>query len=389
MKGKGDVPALTDYEEQIRKVAFDASLEGKSVLDIGSARLCIDALERGASRAVALELNRKQLRQAKNIADSAGVFPEFLSANVESAELGSFDIILLFNALEKLRDPIGVLRKLALGTRERLVIEAASLDVDGNRAPGGFREWFKRSPFRALGAYPFAYVGPNSATNREQNFNFTAPALHCLLDGHMRLFQRVEDFPSRHAGRFLLRCTRLKIDRLVVVSGVNSSGKSTLCEALARNELTDDIGIPDLSKAVFSAPSRLREGPTDAIFLQSETPLGIFHYDISSVDNRGLNHYARDPSTDLLRCAAQIDFVIVAPTEETLKTQLAKSGKNRHMGLFGAGYLSQRYADWIEFCSSIPATSRFLIYKEAEGTRRLAPQTSKADALAEIHRLYD
>ena len=391
MKGKERAKGFKNSEDQIKEVAFSPSVEGKSVLDVGSnlASLCINALEQGAARAVALELNCEHLRQAQTMAQSAGVFPEFHRADIESAEIGSFDIVLLLNALENFRDPIGLLRKLALATRERLVIEAPSLNAAGAAPQDLFRSWVERKRFRALDTYPFAYVGPHSSTNWEQHFIFTAPALRSLLDGHMRLFQRIEALRSEHAGRFLLRCTRLKIDRLVVVSGVNSAGKSTLCEKLARNELRDNIGIPDLSTAVFVAPSMLRERPTEAIFLQSETRLGIFHYDISSVHNRGLNYYARDPSTDLLRCAAQIDFVIVAPTKETLNKQLAGAGKDRHIGLFAhPGHLAQVHADWIEFCASTPAASRFLTYQEKDGVRRLIPQASKAEALAEIHRLY-
>jgi hypothetical protein len=387
MKAKGGALAA-DSKDPIKEAAFYPSPQGKSVLAIGSdsGRLCVEALERGASRAMALELNREQLRQAQVMADSASVFPEFQTASIDDVELGSFDIVLLLDALARLRDPISILRKLALATRDRLMIEAPSLAADKKWITGRLQGWLERRRFRSLNAYPMVYAGTRSG---EQNFIFTAAALRSLLDGHMRLFQRVEELASKHEGKFLLRCVRLKIDRLVVVSGVNSSGKSTLCKNLARNELRDEIGIPDLSTAVFAAPSMLKESPIEAIFPQSETPLGLFHYDISSVGDRDLNHYARDPSTDLLRCAAHIDFIIVAPKRETLNEQLVRAGKERYIELFDQpGHLAQLHTDWIEFCGSMPATSRFFIFKEEGGVRRLVPQTSKADALSEVRMLY-
>jgi 2-polyprenyl-3-methyl-5-hydroxy-6-metoxy-1,4-benzoquinol methylase len=81
-----------------------------------------------AARAVGLELNRGRMRQAETIARFKSLHPEYIRGDIEEWNPGErFDIILCLNILHHLRNPIGVLRKLALATKETLVIEAASL----------------------------------------------------------------------------------------------------------------------------------------------------------------------------------------------------------------------------------------------------------------------
>ena len=234
---------------------------------------------------------------------------------------GPFDIVLCLDVLHHLRDPIGTLRYLALDTRGHLVIEAAS---PGKHAT---KKHAPRLPVAALALkvlnrYPVAYVGPYTPSQLSQSYFFTASALRRILDSHMRLFQRIEGIPLQLKGRYLLRCTRLQIDRMVVVSGACSSGKSTLCNKIARNEFREELGIDDMSTAPRISPTKLWEGATELKFPKAHNPFALYHYDISLIDQFNLPHFARDPAADLLRCADEVDFVIPAPTVETLTRQL-------------------------------------------------------------------
>jgi hypothetical protein len=65
--------------------------------------------------------------------------------------------------------------------------------------------------------------------------------------------------------------------------------------------------------------------PTERIFPDACCPAAIFHYDIALTERFHLHHPARDPSTDLIRCAENVEFVIVAPARESLKRQLIES----------------------------------------------------------------
>lgn len=389
---------------QAKDVSFEEGVAGRSVLDIGSflGAMCLEALERGAERAVGIELNRERLRQAETIARFKSLAPEYLRADIETwSPEEAFDIVLCLNVLHHLRDPLGVLRKLAICARERLVIEAAGFgEHDAAKQTAGNRllTMFRRE--RRIGDdEPFAYVGPYSPSRMQQSYFFTAAALKNILDGHMRLFQRIEEIPSEHKGRYLLRCTRLQIDRLVVVAGTCASGKSTLCESIARNERNGVLDLPDMSAARLIAPSHLWPRRTGELFPEPKCRASILHYDIALTEGFGLHHHGRDPSTDLIRNAAHVDLVIVAPSRETLKRQLIASEsvngtfKNkRHRRYFDLydrpEWLRELYLDWIEFCGTLIPGAKFHLYVEEGGGRTLVPGLSGKEAGERVAAIY-
>lgn len=407
-----------DDRQQAKDVAFSPAVQGKTVLDVGSylGAFCVEALRRGASRAVGLELNRERIRLAHEIAKYLNLAPEYIRADVEDRPLAErFDIILCLNVLHHMRDAIGTLRYLALNTRERLVIEAASLgghdcekhglDVPlAESLPTGLLSRMLAGPHasqpvtaaEALNKYPIAFIGPCAPSGINQTYFFTASGLKRILDGHMRLFQSIEETESEFKGRYLLNCTRLRIDHMVVVAGANSSGKSTLCDQIMRNEFAAAIEIADMSKAQFVAPGRIWRIPLGQWFTKPHYDHALFHYDLSLIDKRKLHSFRRDPASDLLYCAERLDFVLVAPTKETLKRQLMEpevDGKPKHrfhyqcLKLYDQpSYLRDLYSDWIEFCA--PFNGRFLIYTEQENERVMLACKSKDEALAKIRYLY-
>jgi hypothetical protein len=247
--------------------------------------------------------------------------------------------------------------------------------------------------------HPLAYIGPFQPSGLRQTYFFTPSGLRRILDGHMRLFQRIEEFPSEHKGRYILRCKRLKIDRLVVVAGTCASGKSTLCDGIMRNEYAITLDIGDMSKAKLVSPSKLEKRPTEDIFTQSKCSAALFHYDIARVERYGIHHPSRDPSTDLLRCAEEIDFLIVAPSRETLKHQLVQS-EGRHgklveqhhkncLALYDhPTWLGDLYSDWIEFCAEVAPLGRFILYIEDGKDRKLFPCQSATEAVRRARAIY-
>jgi SAM-dependent methyltransferase len=407
-----------DDRQQAKDIAFSPSVEGKTVLDIGSylGAFCIEALKRGASRAVGLELNRDRIRLAREIAKYLNLSPEYIRADVEDHPLVEpFDIVLCLNVLHHMRDAVGTLRYLALHTRERLVIEAASLGghdcekhgLDAPIAqPGemgvlsrlrlGLRALPQITAAEVLNRYPIAFIGPYAPSGLNQSYFFTASGLKRILDGHMRLFQCIEETESEFKGRYLLNCTRLRIDRMVVVAGANSSGKSTLCDQIARNEFTAPLEIADMSGAQIVAPSRIWRNPLEQWFTKPHYDLALYHYDLSLIDKHRLHSFRRDPALDLLHCAGRLDLVIVAPTLETLKRQLMEpelGGKPKNtfhyqcLKLYDQpSYLRDLYSDWIEFCA--PFNGRFLIHGEQDNARVMLPCKSKDEALTTIRDLY-
>lgn len=392
---------------QAKRLAIPERLDGKSVLDVGSflGAFCIEALQRGAQRAVGLELNRERLRQAEEIGRFLGLRPEYVRADIEDWPIDEpFDVTLCLNILHHLRDPIGTLRKLALKTRERLIVEAASLG-DHDAAKHGldatvWTRWLfgrRRSVGQLLSAFPVAYVGPYTPSKLTQSYFYTASALRRILDGHMRLFQKIEEFPSEFKGRYLLRCTRLNIEHLVVVAGACAAGKSTLCENIADHARMLGISDPSASKEV--SPMALWSSPTERHFPDARCPLALFHYDLGVVERFNLHHPSRDPATDLLRSAGRIDVILVAPRRETLKRQLLQSeGQNgelrkahhrNYMKLYDhPTWLRDLYTDWISFCGSIVPQARFFVYQETDSGRELRATGSSTEAASLLNAVY-
>ena len=108
---------------------FADGVKGKSVLDIGCflGYFCHEAVRRGASRVVGIDVDENRLRQARQIADCLGMDIEFRLFDIEQEGLTEqFDVILMLNVLHHFRNPISVVDKLIPHTNDRLILEVAS-----------------------------------------------------------------------------------------------------------------------------------------------------------------------------------------------------------------------------------------------------------------------
>jgi hypothetical protein len=391
---------------------LSGSLQGRTFIDVNAGRgaLCLAALKLGAKRAIGLGLTRDGFVEAVAHARKLGFEAEYLRTSVEEHPTqGPWDVVICFDLIQRLRDPLGTLRYLALNTRECLFVGGpkpkrgrGSVSQHGSVSAG--RKAFQRlwQPWSAIQAallatQPIAYVEACSTLQHHQPYGFTVSALRHILDGQFRLFQSVEELRPKTKAGFLLRCSRLNIDHMVAVVGACSSGKTSLCNQMARNEFARQVGVADLSHAVRISPVRLCRGPTAEKFIDARCRAALFHYDLSRVEGLEIHDYSRDPGADLVHCAHKLDCILVAPTRETLKRQLLQSEfvrerpresyHQRYLELYDRpGYLTELYLDWIRFCESILPT-RFLLYTEEGNSRAMVPVTS-GDARSRIKSLY-
>jgi hypothetical protein len=402
---------LCSHEMQLlpglAEIAFPHPLSGKSVLAVRSdlGACCIEALRRGAAHAIGLELNGERLRQALKLARLLDLSPEYLRADIEEKPVvGPWDIIVCLNVLHQFRDPIGTLRFLALNTREHLIITVEPLSSLSANDRLVFRSpsFLRRAAQWVLNRCPLAYIEPRSAAPRGQRYSFTPAGLSRVLDGHMQLFQNVEKIKLARRDYSVLRCTRLKVDRMVVVAGACSSGKSWLCRRIARNEFNRELSLPDMMSAIRTSPSKIQKRSMSKVFPHARCPLALYHYDLSRIEGLGIYDYARDPATDLLRCAGELDCVLVAPDRSRLMRQLLESefqeGQPRepwhqaYLELYNKPeYLARIYCDWIRFCQSVVPSARFVLYLHRDhekDTGRMIGVTSASEAMASIRAVY-
>ncbi|MFB9150295.1 class I SAM-dependent methyltransferase [Roseovarius ramblicola] len=385
---------------QIKEILFSESIKGRSVLDVGSflGQMCVAALQNGAERAVGLELNRDRIRQAGVISEILQLSPqpEYRREDIESTRLEEdFDVVLLLNILHHLRDPIGILRTLTKRVKHRLIIEAASLNRrDAKKLKLGSlsRFLFSRSPA--------VYVGPCHPKDLSQTYFFSERALTDILSKHLMSYWRIDRYPSEFKGRFILDCKKLSIDRMVLVAGCNSSGKSTFCERVRQNEFSGDLGYDDCSDIPFVNPAKLWGKPLNSVFPAQETSECLMHYDLSLVEKFNLHSFERDPATSVIECSKTIDAVLVAPSIETLKHQIYESEIKNKTGdgsqfhreqseRFGEpGYLLNLYGDWLDYLEGLDSSVTLYVFGETPDGRRLTKCKTIEDARKHIRDTY-
>jgi 2-polyprenyl-3-methyl-5-hydroxy-6-metoxy-1,4-benzoquinol methylase len=192
-------PGRHDRSATARSI-FPDDLRGKSVLDVGCrlGYFCFEALKRGASRVVGIDVEPESIRKARLLADCLGAEARFEVRDVEHEPPAErFDYVLCLNVLHHLANPIGSLERLAAVADERLVLEVAAL-----RRRDRSKAHVSRMLAPLLARLPIIVVSPG-ADAQAQKFFVTASALENLLRNPRHGFTRVERLPSRHKGRYI------------------------------------------------------------------------------------------------------------------------------------------------------------------------------------------
>ncbi|MGF7158520.1 SAM-dependent methyltransferase [Rhodoligotrophos appendicifer] len=294
-------------------------MKGRSVLDIGCmyGYFCFEAEKRGATRMLGVDIEPLNVENSSLLGQVLGSKAEFRKLDIEAAELGEkFDDIFCLNVLHHMRNPIGVLEKLIAATRDRLVLEVASLGEGDRRKLG-----IARLSAAFLKRFPIMYVTNAAGKRRGSNelFFFTPAAIKNLLMEHRKMFAKVDVFPSGHKdGRFIVIAQKRRIDNLVVIAGPTSAGKSTLLENISngtRKEIAQQLGIDDPKSWVTAGIRSLP--PLDGTGSRNL----ILHYDITR--RQFGNPIARSQYDlhDLISIADKVTFLTLKLPQDRLLRQ--------------------------------------------------------------------
>ncbi len=193
-------------------VMLGEGVRGKSVLDVGTyyGLFPVEAMLRGAVRAIGVESDRGRYQIAKRICELHGDTYEIIFGKLEDIELQDrFDIVLFLNVLHHVSDPIAAVSKLASLCKGTLIIEFCLADHPS------FLEHCYRSSAQSLlpkrrlaqvhsillrlvaGKLPLMAVG-----NRENHrtFYFSEEAFYNLFVVHQKVFSSMR-FVSSPMGR--------------------------------------------------------------------------------------------------------------------------------------------------------------------------------------------
>jgi SAM-dependent methyltransferase len=341
---------------------FPPDLAGKTVLDVGSRNgyFCFEALRRGAVDALGIDIDEASVEQARRVADCLGLPARFRRADVEHDPIGeTFDYVLGLNVLHHLDDPLAALERLVAATRERLVLEVASIGPHDRRKLG-----LSRVAAWMLARHPVLYAaGP---LRSGQRFFITAPAIRNLLRARRGRFGRVEVLPSPHKGRYLAVAHRRRIGRLLVVAGPTAAGKSTLIERLASGALPEvaaRIGLDTPRNwQVIGDRETLRK------FSAPHVDRLILHYDFARPLYTS-TPFERDAALELLGSADAATIVTVWTEPARLRRQLEAGelrevrpgtfeGSRRHLRIWKDYHDADRVVDlyraWLAFAGTVP-----------------------------------
>jgi SAM-dependent methyltransferase len=359
---------------------FPEELSGKSVLDIGpfNGFFCFEALKRGASSALGLEMDPSRVRQATQIADCLGLPAQFQLADIETDAIeAQHDYVLCLNVLHHLRNPIAALDKLLASARERLVLEVASLGARDRHKVGV--SWLGA---QALSHAPIIAVAPPQPKRRSQTFFMTGEGVKNLLLQHKSVAQ-VTLQPSQYRDRFLAIAHKRRVKQLLVVAGPAAAGKSVLIERLQNHQapqVADALGLGNLSDWKDVTANSI-----DKVTNPQQNAL-IFHYDLMRYYGSSLRPFERDGALEVLDCADEITFLTLQTPAPILLERIEKRDlsdvKNKSRDdravakrdfFRDALAVEEMYREWLQFCeqkSRAVKVARHIIVDENLQPRR-------------------
>lgn len=202
---------------------FSMDVTGKSVLDVGTAYgyFPYEAVSRGASRAVGLELNPQTHEVAKRISDLHGGRWEVRNGRVEELPADeTFDVVLFLNVLHHVTDPVEAVRRCLAVCRETMVIEFCRPDdaeylvhLIDPRWPASRYAWWAARLWSRLIRIPLRSIPAMAVGDWEyhRTFYFTPKAFDNLFRLHLKFFDRITFAPTvTGQRRVVAHCTVAK-----------------------------------------------------------------------------------------------------------------------------------------------------------------------------------
>lgn len=297
---------------------FSADMNGKSVLDIGCkfGFFCFEALKKGAVRTLGVDIDSECVRKSETIASMLGLKAQFKYCDVEKTTFPEpFDYVLCLNILHHLKDPLHTLDSLIKWTKDTLVIEIAG--VKGRDRAKFNLTWLQEKMLKDL---PVVFISDTKLNvNTNQNCFFTYEALANAIRNRTNSFANIEKVESPHKGRCLLVAKKRKINKLIVVSGPTSSGKSTfIADIMEGNipEILTQCRESDLSKAFLTTNTKIH------LHKDVNTDLMIYHYDMLKSFHFPGAYFENDPSLNILLQATEIFIYTLWTEPDRLREQL-------------------------------------------------------------------
>ena len=323
----------TDRSSTARKI-FPTDMTGKSVLDLGSkyGYFCFEALKRGASRVVGVDIEPDCVTKSRKLADCLGVKASFEVLDIEkglsvfSEKHEAFDYVLCLNLLHHLKNPLGLLEKLTPLTKDRLILEVATLgQYDRKRLGISWSQMF------CLNRAPIIYATPSGAPGKvkTQKFYFTNQAIENILLFQGNKFGQIDTYPSDLNDRYISIIHKRKISTLVAVMGPRASGKSTLVDKIedpGNSEILRTIGIPTGCQWKRTSPTQLSQ------FQDSSVNNVILEYDFLRPFNKIVSISTKDQALELLDIADHVVTLTIWTPPDILNTrwkQIQTSKKSR------------------------------------------------------------
>lgn len=350
----------------VARYVFPDDMSGKSVFDLGcrDGYFCFEAERRGATHVVGGELDPNSLARCELLADVLKSKAQFLKFDIETEPLpGHFDFVLCLNVLHHLRNPLSTLDKLIEMTRERLVLEIASLTPKDRRGESLATRLFGG----LLNLLPILYVGGSGAMNLSgRSYFITERAIVAMLSKHRRDIARVDiaHVEREKRGRYLAIAHKRRIGHLVIVMGTNASGKSTFVERLLSGDDPQLAARLGMNLSDGWRHQRYNKLAADA---EPVVPRMLIQFNVGKYLIDGDLHHPEKCMGDLIRCADRVTIATVWVEPEELRERFAKrvptswlrkrlrSRRTRKIhkvftNLYSRpGQLASMYRDWFAF----------------------------------------
>lgn len=339
------------------KTIFSKMSAGKSVFDLECkfGYFCFFAEKLGALDILGVDVDPDNVRKSRLLGEIRQSKARFETFNIERDNIvRSFDFVLCLDVLRHLKNPHVAIDRLIAATREVLVLEVAGISLRDRR------QNYLPLPVAALISRLLWFY---FARKSNQTFFTSLEAIKAMLLVHRADFARVDVVRSGLKGFPIILAHRRRISDLLIVAGLQASGKSTLINHLKSGRgqsLAAEIGANDLADRtliLFRKLIRNREPEMGKV---------VLHYNISQHLIDGDIYHHINSLADLMSVAEKVTIVTLATPRLRLLEQFTKfraykadriwSSKRIRkrtkilLDLFGSRVsMNELYADWFRF----------------------------------------
>lgn len=299
------------------KAIFTGDWKNQSVLDIGSSLgyFLFEAKRHGAGRCVGLDLSTDNVRCASTLADILGLDVEFRYGDLDEGPIGeTFDNVFCLNVIHHLVDPILGINRLIEATKNRLVLEVATVGSHDRRKLGiGLLQSF------ALERLPAIIVGRGTAGEGVKQFYLTISAIENLMRFRRGCFASVTVKPSGFKNRFLVVGEKRRIENLLVVAAPPGLG----LDARAR-EIASGSGIGAVTQGLVAKGAPVLNAADYHLPQPAVVPNQILAYDFTRPLSSGATSYSHDPVVDVFACGRKVSFLTLWNNPDAVVAKVSK-----------------------------------------------------------------